>query len=137
MTSFEASLAVGIGCRRGVSADDIERAVRHALCAAFGFADMAFVACVASIDIKRDEAGLRAFCERHRLPVHFYGAHELAGVPVTPSAIVRERVNVDGVCEPCARLASGTHAEAALVAGKIIVGGVSVAIARMSDQKTA
>ncbi|WP_244816268.1 cobalamin biosynthesis protein [Caballeronia sp. Lep1P3] len=105
-------LAVGIGCKRGVSAEAIETAVHIALrSSGLAFAD---IACVASIDIKQDEAGLRAFCERHRLPLSFYGADDIA-----PTLL-------DGVCEPCALLASDGGR---LAVRKTIAGGVTVAIA--------
>jgi len=72
------------------------------------------IAVIASIDIKQDEAGLRIFCERHRLPSRFYRADEITRMPA------------DGVCEPCALLASDGGR---LVLRKTIEGGVTVAIA--------
>ncbi|VXC76610.1 Cobalamin (Vitamin B12) biosynthesis CbiG protein (fragment) [Burkholderia sp. 8Y] len=105
-------LAIGIGCRRGVSADAIEAAVRAALdSAAFAFAH---IAVIASIDIKQDEAGLRVFCDRHDLPLRFFPAEEIARMPA------------DGVCEPCALLASDGGE---LLVRKTIEGRVTVAIA--------
>ncbi len=105
-------LAVGIGCKRGVSADAIEAAVLRALQAAeLTFAQ---IAVVASIDIKHDEAGLRVFCERHALPLRLYRADELAHMPA------------EGVCEPSALLASEGGE---LVVPKMIDGHVTVAIA--------
>jgi cobalt-precorrin 5A hydrolase len=125
-TSMTAQWAVGIGCRRGTSARDIEHAVRVTL-GTLAFGD---IACVASIDRKRDEAGLHAFCSLHGLPLRFYGADDIAQVSFgAHSAAAREHMNVDGVCEPCALLASG-HGR--LVVGKTIVGDVTVAIAQTS-----
>ncbi|SAK65120.1 cobalamin biosynthesis protein CbiG [Caballeronia hypogeia] len=116
-------LAVGIGCRRGVSADAIERAVRAAL-GAHGFGDIAIVA---SIDTKRNEAGLLGFCERHRLPLHFFSADEIAHAPrTTLSRHARKHLQVDGVCEPCALLAGNAHP---LIVPKTIDCDVTVAIA--------
>ncbi len=105
-------LAVGIGCKRGVSADAIEAAVLRALRAAE--LTFAHVAVIASIDIKHDEAGLRVFCERHALPLRFYRADQLAHMPA------------EGVCEPSALLASEGGE---LVVPKMIDGHVTVAIA--------
>ncbi|MDR5739366.1 MULTISPECIES: cobalamin biosynthesis protein [unclassified Caballeronia] len=117
-------LAVGIGCRRGASADAIEHAVRTALDeAALSFDEIALAA---SIDAKECEAGLLAFCERHRLALHFFNAEEIAIAPVNYSRQAARHMNVDGVCEPCAILASGGGR---LALGKTIVGGVTVAIA--------
>lgn len=107
-------LAVGIGCKRGVSADAIEAAVRAALDSVeFPFA---CIAVIASIDIKHDETGLRGFCERHGLPLRLYCADDIA------------KICADGVCEPCALLASDGGK---LVVRKTIKGYVTVAIATM------
>lgn len=118
-------LAVGIGCRRGASADAIESAVRRAL-GARAFGD---IACVASIDAKRDEAGLLAFCARYRLPLHFFSAEEIVKAPGgAVSHRASKQFNVDGVCEPCALLAGNADT---LIVPKTIDGGVTVAIAMM------
>ncbi|BCQ25605.1 cobalamin biosynthesis protein [Caballeronia sp. NK8] len=123
MESAIARLAVGIGCRRGVSADAIEHAVRMAL-GTHAFGDIAIVA---SIDAKREEAGLLAFCERHRLPLCFYRADEIARAPRTViSQHAAKHLNVDGVCEPCALLAGNART---LIVPKTIGCGVTVAIA--------
>ncbi|WP_162067613.1 cobalamin biosynthesis protein [Burkholderia sp. THE68] len=123
MESVIARLAVGIGCRRGVSADAIEHAVRMAL-GTHAFGDIAIVA---SIDAKREEAGLLAFCERHGLPLCFYRADEIAQAPRTViSQHAEKHLNVDGVCEPCALLAGNART---LIVPKTIGCGVTVAIA--------
>ncbi|SAK58821.1 cobalamin biosynthesis protein CbiG [Caballeronia pedi] len=123
MKSVSARLAVGIGCRRGASADAIEHAVRLAL----GPHSLGDIAIVASIDAKRDEAGLLAFCERHRLPLCFYRADEIARAPrTTTSQHAAKHLNVDGVCEPCALLAGNAQT---LIVPKTIGCGVTVAIA--------
>lgn len=120
----ERGLAVGIGCRRGASADAIEAAVRAALNeSSLAFEDISLAA---SIDAKETEAGLLAFCERHELPLRFFAAEDIARVPSTFSRHADKHMNVDGVCEPCALLASGGGR---LVVRKTIVGGVTVAIA--------
>lgn len=116
-------LAVGIGCRRGTSADAIERAVRVAL----GTHRFDVIAIVATIDAKRDEAGLLAFCERHGLPLRFYSADEIAHAPRTAiSHHAAKHLHVDGVCEPCALLAGNART---LIVPKTIGCGVTVAIA--------
>ncbi len=129
---MRARLVVGIGCRRGVSADDIECAVRAALGNTLAFEN---IACVASIDAKRDEARLLAFGAQHGLPLRFLGAHDIASMPgaLSPQAL-RHLKNVSGVCEPCALLASNGGR---LVVGKIIMDGVTVAIARTSSNQHA
>lgn len=126
------SLAVGIGCRRGVTVEQIEAAVLPAL-APYTMAD---VACVATLDSKADEPGLVAFCERHRLRLTTFSAEEVQACfardsSLRGSGVIQERAGVQGVCEPCALLASpgGT-----LVHGKRATDAVTVAIAASSAE---
>lgn len=81
---------------------------------------------VATIDLKKDEPGLLAFCARRGLPLTTYSAEALAAVAgdFTPSAFVRGVTGVDNVCE-----------RAAAAGGRIIVpkqadNGVTAAVAR-------
>lgn len=131
------TLSVGIGCRLHSPAAQIEAAVRAAL-GAHGFDE---ILTVASVDTKAYEAGLLEFCARHALPLTFFSAEQLAAISVTeitePSAATRERLGVDGVCEPCALLAAAAAAASAaprpqLLVRKIIHAGVTVAIAAVS-----
>ncbi|SAK62304.1 cobalamin biosynthesis protein CbiG [Caballeronia temeraria] len=118
-------LAVGIGCRRGTRAEAIEQAVRGAL----GALEWRDIAVIASIDVKRAEAGLLAFCECHGLPLRFYSADEIAQAPRTAiSQHAVKHVNVDSACEPCALLAGNAQT---LIVPKTIDCGVTVAIAMM------
>lgn len=122
------TLAVGIGCERGVSAEEIAEAVQ-ACCSQHGLA-FGSLAAIGSIDRKRDEPGLLTFAERCELPLRWYSAEELraAGGP-TPSAIVEGHVGAPGVAEPAARLASGMGG---LLCTKTKHGRVTVAIARLA-----
>ena len=92
-------VALGIGCRRGISAEAIENAAARTLQEAGIFRKA--LCGVASIDIKSEEAGLHAFAETNGLPLHFYTAGELRKVPgtFTASAFVKEVTGVDCVCE--------------------------------------
>ena len=117
-------LRVGVGCRRGISADAVENAVQ-AVFAENGL-DTAAICGVYSIDLKQDEAGLLAACEKHRWPVHFYTAQQLRDVAgdFTPSDFVRSVTGVDNVCERAALL----DAEK-LIVQKTARDGVTVAVA--------
>lgn len=119
------SLALGIGCRRGVTLAQVDAAVRAAL----GAWPIESVTCVATLDAKAGEPALQAFCAGHALPLHTYTREQLAATPTTarPSAAAQAQFGVDGVCEPCARLAA---AGGPLVRGKLALDGVTVAIAR-------
>ena len=94
------SLILGIGCRRGTPEAAIAAAADAALA---GLAPEA-VAGVATIDLKKDESGLLAFCARRGLPLTTYSAEALAAVEgdFTPSAFVRGITGVDNVCERAA-----------------------------------
>ena len=70
------SLILGIGCRRGTPEAAIAAAADAALA---GLAPEA-VAGVATIDLKKDEPGLLAFCARRGLPLTTYSAEALAAV---------------------------------------------------------
>ena len=97
-------LRLGIGCRRGTSAEAIASVVDQVL-EESGAAPGA-VKLAASIDLKRDEPGLFSFCEQRGWPLRFYTAAELAAVggDFTPSAFVRQVTGVDNVCERSALL---------------------------------
>jgi cobalt-precorrin 5A hydrolase len=118
------SLALGIGCRRGVTLAQIERAVEAALAGT----PIARVAAVGTLDAKAGEPALLAFCAAHGLPLRTYAREAIATVPVEaePSDTARAKFGVDGVSEPCARLAAGGGP---LARGKLALDGVTVAVA--------
>lgn len=116
---------LGVGCRRGTTAQQLEEAFA-AFCAASGLSPT--VACAAaSIDLKKDEPGLAEFCKAHGWPITFYPADELRAVPgqFTPSAFVASVTGVDNVCERSAVKASG----GTLLLPKTAGGGVTLALA--------
>ncbi|CAB3752012.1 cobalamin biosynthesis protein [Paraburkholderia humisilvae] len=119
-------LAVGIGCRRGASVEQIDAAVRDALRPH----SIDEVRAVATIDIKANEPGIVEFCARYALPLHTFSREQIAAVAIaartTPSAAVRAHLGVDGVCEPCALLAAP---DGRLVIPKHTFNGVAVALA--------
>ena len=100
-------LTLGVGCRRGVSAAQIEQVFRR-FCAERSVLKDA-ISGAASIDRKSDEAGLLEFCQSHGWPVSFYTANELnaAEGSFSLSDFVLEAVGVDNVCERSAVCASG------------------------------
>lgn len=95
-------LHLGIGCRRGTSKETIA-AVVEAVLRQNGL-DRRAVRCVASIDLKADEDGLRAYCEGTHWPLSFYSAEQLRAIPgdFTASAFVCSVTGVDNVCERAA-----------------------------------
>jgi cobalamin biosynthesis protein CbiG len=130
------ALSVGIGCRSGVSAAQIESAVLGAL-GVPGVHAFESVAVVASVDTKAGEPGLLEFCARHALPVRWFSREQIGSMKVdAPSAATREHLGVDGVCEPCALLASADPATSRLIVRKQIHGDVTVAIAALPASST-
>lgn len=98
---------LGIGCRRGTAAEHLQAAFA-AFCSESSMAPQG-VAAAASIDLKRDEPGLAAFCRDHGWNMDFYTAAQLRAVPgsFTASGFVTSVTGVDNVCERAAVLASG------------------------------
>lgn len=101
------AVAVGVGCRKGTKAADIEKEVRLA----FGRNHLFFesASTVASIDLKREEAGLTEFCKKYGLDFVTYSPEELAGAEgeFTGSEFVKQVTGVDNVCERSAVRAAG------------------------------
>ncbi|MDB5769700.1 MAG: cobalamin biosynthesis protein CbiG [Burkholderia sp.] len=122
-TEARKPLVVGIGCRKGATAEQIEAAVHKAL----GQRGINDVRELATIDLKAQEPGLLDFCERHDLPLRVFARATVAARPwvTQPSDWVRQNVGVDGVCEPCALIAC---ARGNLVVPKTTLNGVAVAI---------
>ena len=145
-------LVVGIGCRKGVSEEQIERAVLHALArrgvagpgggvgsgvgpgagtgqdgGAGCNAGLAEVRELATVGLKANEPGLLSFSQRHGIPLRVIARHQIEGRSWVrqPSEWVRQSVGLDGVCEPCALIAS---TRGRLVVPKTALGGVAVAI---------
>ncbi|HEY0341456.1 MAG TPA: cobalamin biosynthesis protein, partial [Steroidobacteraceae bacterium] len=125
-TEATKSLVVGIGCRKGVSEEQIERAVLHALAQCGGSA-LSAVRELATVDLKAEEPGLLSFSQRHAIPLRIIAKHQIEGRSWVsqPSDWVRQSVGLDGVCEPCALIAS---TRGRLVVPKIALDGVAVAI---------
>ena len=125
---IESVLAVGLGCERGVSSEEVEKLVDRVV-SDNNIHRMA-VAAYATIDVKEDEAALRALFEydsRFRL----FSAEELREqLPKVknPSAAVEAEVGVASVSEAAALATIGPGAE--LLVAKTKSSRVTCAIAR-------
>ena len=95
---------LGIGCRRGTPFEVIEERVQQVM-SECGL-DWKAVAAAASIDLKKDEEGLKEFCRVHEIPFTVYSAEELNQTEgsFTPSKFVGTITGVDNVCERAAAL---------------------------------
>jgi cobalt-precorrin 5A hydrolase len=118
-------LVIGVGCRRGVSSEQIDAAIEHGL-TLIG-RSRAEVREIASIDLKQDELGLNAWCQRNGIVLRVIARDLVQQRPwvTQPSDWVRKSIGVDGVCEACALLATF---RGRLLLPKTILGGVTVAI---------
>ncbi len=110
---------LGIGCKKGKSFEEIDEFVKEIL--SLNGIDINEVCSVASIDVKKDEDGIKRFCKEYNIPFLTYIADELKEVQgdFETSDFVLENVGVDNVCE-----------RAAVKAGEVIAG-------RISTQRTA
>jgi cobalt-precorrin 5A hydrolase len=99
-------VCVGIGCRRGTSAEEIEEAVMEAL-RENGISPKALCA-LASIDLKAEEEGIKELARKYKVPFLTYSAEELCEVPgeFTGSDFVKSVTGVDNVCERAAMRAA-------------------------------
>ncbi|MCA3262307.1 MAG: precorrin-3B C(17)-methyltransferase [Telmatospirillum sp.] len=101
-------LAVGVGCERGTSCEEIETLIAATLAEA-GLAAGA-VACLVSIDVKSDEQGLLAAANSLGVPARFFDAAALSAQEprvTAPSDYVRATVGTASVAEAAALEAVG------------------------------
>lgn len=87
------------------------------------------VQAAASIELKKDEAGIKRFCEELKIPFLTYTAEELAQVQgeFEHSSFVEKTTGVDNVCERSALLAAGKGGK--IIRKKYAKEGVTVALA--------
>lgn len=132
---FDASLllkpklyAIGVGCKKGKEAEKLETWICENL-DKVGISDKEVFA-LASIDVKKEEAGLIAWADKQKLPFFTYSAEELSAVSgdFDSSAFVEQQVGVGNVCERAAMRACGDSAE--LVLRKQSFDGMTIAIAK-------
>ena len=125
------TLRLGMGCRKGAALEAIRALALAVLEQAGG--PLQAVEAVCTIDLKRDEPGLLAFCGALELPLTIYSAGELAQVPgdFTPSPFVEKVTGVDNVCERSALAEGGV-----LLVGKTAQNGVTAALAGREPRLT-
>jgi cobalt-precorrin 5A hydrolase/precorrin-3B C17-methyltransferase len=125
-------LAVGLGCERGCTAEELQDLVRETL-GENGLAAQS-VAGVFSIDLKTNEPAIHAVAEHLGVPARFFDAESLnAQAPrlATPSEEVRRAVGVPGVAEGSALAAVGP--EGTLIVPKRISKRATCAVARSPE----
>ncbi|MGC4835620.1 precorrin-3B C(17)-methyltransferase [Micromonospora vinacea] len=124
------SLVAGVGASRGVPAAEVAELLHRAL--ADAGLDPASLRCLATADIKADEAGIRSTADALGVPLVTWPATRLAAVDVPhPSEVVRAAVGTPSVAEAAALLGpDGRADEATLLVGKTATAMATVAVAR-------
>ncbi len=128
------SLVVGIGCNRGTRCTEIEAAVsrvfsEHKL-------SIKSIRNIATITLKKNEAGLLEFARKYNLPAEYFDKETLskARFPSAPSSAVLEHVGTPAVCETAAILSSDNPT---LLIPKVSYGrAISIAVARLRPLDT-
>jgi cobalt-precorrin 5A hydrolase/precorrin-3B C17-methyltransferase len=129
LTYHPATLALGVGCERGVDSAVLQQAVEACL-AETGWAAGA-IACVTSIALKAAEPAIHALADRLGVPARFFDAATLAAERprlANPSERVFSETGCWGVAEGAALAAAGP--EATLVVPKRVGARITLAIAR-------
>ena len=122
------NLAVGIGCKKGKTAEEIEQVVKKV----FDMNNLMpeAIAVAASVDRKADEQGIIEFARKFKVPYRTYTPEALREIEgdFSSSAFVNEQIGVDNVCERSACAASGGGRK---LAGKTADNGITVAVYKM------
>ncbi len=121
------NMVVGIGCKKGTSAQQIKDAVQKVFAESGVSSER--ICKAASIDLKAQEAGLLQFCADTDIPLQTYSAEELmhAAGEFSHSEFAEKVTGADNICERSAVLCSGGK----LVIRKTALNGVTVAAAEI------
>ena len=120
------SLVVGLGSRRGVGLDELEKHLYRTFTAYDLSVDA--IKCIATAELKRDEAAISQLAERMGVPVRYFGADDLNSMPGPSGASESQRLlGIVGVAEPAALLASGGE----IVVPKVRSAAATLAVARI------
>ena len=119
--------AIGMGCRRGKSYEEL-RAFAEEVLYENGI-DINDAGCIATIDVKKDEEGLKRLSQAWRMPLITFDTGLLAKAEgsFSHSETVLEKVGVDNVCERAAVLAAGRGSQ--IKVKKTARDGMTVAVA--------
>jgi cobalt-precorrin 5A hydrolase len=117
---------VGVGCRKGTDFNNIYNAVKEVLCR-HNISHFALKS-INSIDLKKEEEGIKRAAEIFKVPFHTYSKEELSEIQgqFSSSDFVKEIAGVDTVCERAAIMGSKSKK---LIINKTVVNSVTVAAA--------
>ncbi|MBR0481047.1 MAG: cobalt-precorrin 5A hydrolase [Firmicutes bacterium] len=123
------SYAVGMGCRKGKDPGELEEFFLKMLSEKGISPDE--LRCIASIDIKKDEEGLKALSKKYRVPFVCFTAEELmkAEGAYSSSSFVADTTGVDCVCERAAVCAGAKE----LIVKKQAENGMTFALGKYEE----
>ena len=119
------NLILGIGCRKGVTKEQINDAVNDFM--SINKRSLLSLKCAATLDLKKDEKGLNEFCSENMLELVIVPREAVKDIEdeFTYSAFVKEKTGVGSVAEPCAVIAG---MDAKLICGKTVYPGITLAL---------
>ncbi len=124
------NIVLGIGCTHNTSEEEIASTVDRIL-SLKGISPLSITG-VATIDQKKDEPGLLAYCNSINQDLKHYSAETLNNVEYQgmspPSEELRKNLGSYGVSEPASLICAGKGAK--LVVNKVTSGNVTLAVAR-------
>ncbi|MDE7267585.1 MAG: cobalamin biosynthesis protein, partial [Lachnospiraceae bacterium] len=120
--------AIGMGCRKGKNADEIEQFILRKLDALQIASTQIFA--LSSVSQKKKEPGMLEWCQKRNIPFITYTAETLQNVTGSfhTSSFVKNTVGVDNVCERAAIKACGNGGR--MIATKDAENGMTIAIAK-------
>ena len=132
-------LWLGIGCTRGAPLELIEDSV-NCILKKYQLASAA-IAAVATIELKQDEVGLLAFCQKWQLPLKTFSASRLSSISVpNPSLIVEQEVGTPSVAEASALAALPDDTAQSLIVDKQVfkseTAAVTIAVSLSEKEET-
>ena len=119
---------IGMGCRRGKEADQIEALIQHSMKELHIRTEQLLA--LASIDCKKDEQGFLSWSRKNHVPFITYTAEQLKDLKgeFKASTFVLAATGVDNVCERAALKGCGNSGK--LIYGKHAEDGMTIAIAK-------
>lgn len=125
------SLAIGLGCNRGTSVEEIEQVIEKTLLELR--CSIRSVKAVCTIDLKKDEEGLLEVVSKHGWEFVYYTPQELNEIEIeAPSDTVYKYTGAYGVSEPAVKRYSQADS---LLLTKKKSGNVTISVAVISPSK--
>jgi len=126
-TEAHKDIIVGIGCKKGITSDEVKIALKDALDTVNQRMDN--VRLLSTVEIKAKEPGLLQASEELGIPLGVVSLPEIATCvkEYSKSNFVKEKIGVWGVCEPAALMAGR---KTQLILRKKKYPGITIAIAR-------